>query len=290
MILLGINTSGLVHFGNYLTLINPVLKIKKKNIFLADLHCLSKNNHFLNINLNKLVSCFVFKSFFKNNLFFYQSNNKNILLLFWLISCFYNVNKTKNFLVVKDKINLTISKICYPILMCSDIISINNTYTFVGIDQFQHIELYNKITNKINNYTNTFFFKKNNFIINNKILYSYNKKKMSKSNKNDLFLFSNYKCLLLFFNKFLITLKRKKSIFNFFELITNKKINYKKPFVKNKFYIINSTYIKFLKQKLIFINYLKNLNFYFKKKKSNNVFFKNIIFNNINKIKQLLNV
>ncbi|BAF35145.1 tryptophanyl-tRNA synthetase [Candidatus Carsonella ruddii PV] len=290
MILLGINTSGLIHFGNYITLIKPVLKIKKKNIFLADLHCLSKNKHYKNVNLNKLTSSLIFKSFFKKKIFLHQSNHKNILFLFWVISCFYNINKTKNFLIVKDKINLSIAKVCYPILMCSDIITINNFFTFIGIDQIQHIELYNKIVNKISKYINVFFLKKNKFIINNKVLYSYNKKKMSKSNKNDLFLFSNYKNLLLFFNNFFITLKRKKSIFNFFELVTDTKISFKNSFNKNKIYIVENIYFKFLKKKLVFINLLKNLNFYLKKKKKNNSFFNNIILNNIIKIKQLFNI
>uniref|UniRef100_A0A8D8VDW6 Tryptophan--tRNA ligase n=1 Tax=Cacopsylla melanoneura TaxID=428564 RepID=A0A8D8VDW6_9HEMI len=144
MILLGINSSGLIHFGNYLSLIKPVYKYNLKKIFLADLHCFSKNICFLNVLKNKILTIFTFLSFFKNN-YFYQSFNLNILKIFWLILCFYNKNKTKFFHFFNRKKFFSLGKICYPLLMCSDIINNNNKFIFIGIDQIQHIEIYKKI-------------------------------------------------------------------------------------------------------------------------------------------------
>ncbi|WGS66605.1 hypothetical protein MEJ65_00785 [Candidatus Carsonella ruddii] len=293
MILLGINSSGLIHFGNYLSLIKPVYKYNLKKIFLADLHCFSKNICFLNVLKNKILTIFTFLSFFKNN-YFYQSFNLNILKIFWLILCFYNKNKTKFFHFFNRKKFFSLGKICYPLLMCSDIINNNNKFIFIGIDQIQHIEIYKKIKKKINFFLNTNLIKNCNFIINNKILYSYDKKKMSKSNKNDLFLFSNIIEIETFLKKFKNTKKKKKSILSFsLNIIENNYlINF---FLKNNNNIFikkmkNIIYYKFLPFKNNFFFYIKNINNIIKKINVFNNFSKNIINNNSKIIFKKLNL
>ncbi|WMC19400.1 MAG: hypothetical protein NVS85_00790 [Candidatus Carsonella ruddii] len=293
MILLGINSSGLIHFGNYLSLIKPVYKYNLKKIFLADLHCFSKNICVLNVLKNKILTIFTFLSFFKNN-YFYQSYNLNILKIFWLILCFYNKNKLKFFHFFHKKKFFSLGKICYPFLMCSDIINNNNKFIFLGIDQIQHIEIYKKIKKKINYFLNTNLIKNCNFIVNNKILYSFDKKKMSKSNKNDLFLFSNITEINIFLKKFKNTKKKKKSILNFSLSIINNNyiVNF---FLKNNNIIFinkikNILYYKFLPFKKKFFFYIKNINNVIKKLNIFNNFSKNIINNNYKNIFKKLNL
>ncbi|AFP83598.1 hypothetical protein [Candidatus Carsonella ruddii] len=292
MILLGINSSGIPHFGNFISLIKPSINNKKKRIFLADLHSICKSSNFDFLILNKIIIIATFISFFKKKIIFYQSNNKNILYFFWLISCFYNKNKIKYFHIVKNKLFISIGKICYPLLMVSDIFSNNNKYIFLGIDQIQHIELINKIIKKI-----SIYFKKNvkyNFIINNKILYSYNKKKMSKSLKNDIFIYSNYFKLLTFFNKFKFTFKKKKSLLNFFLNIiyNNKIINF---FFKNNFYIFKKKiseiiYFIFYQKKLNFFYLLKNIDYLINIVNNGNKYFNFINKFNFNFINKFINL
>ncbi|AFP83981.1 hypothetical protein [Candidatus Carsonella ruddii] len=283
MILLGINSSGIVHFGNYLSLIKPVINYNLKRIFLADLHCLSKKISFKKILNNKILIILTFLSFFKN-IYFYQSYNLNIIKLFWLILCFYNKNKVKFFNILNNKKYFSLGKICYPLLMTSDIINNNNKFLFVGLDQIQHIEIYKKIIKKINNFLNIKILKKCIFIINNKIIYSYDKKKMSKSNKNDLFIFSNLKEIDFFLKKFKNTKKKKKSVLNFILNIINNNYIINFFYKNNKNMFINKIkeilFFYFLPFKKIFHYNIKNLNFIVKKINFFNNYNKQIINNN----------
>ncbi|AQU89549.1 hypothetical protein [Candidatus Carsonella ruddii] len=284
MILIGINSSGLIHFGNYLSIIKPVFFLKNINIFIADLHSISKNISILNILKNKIILISVFLTFFKN-LYFYQSFNEKFLKFFWILLCFYNKNKMKLFHSLNNKKIISFGKICYPILMCTDIICNYNNYIFVGLDQLQHIELYKKIKKKINYLLNFKIIKNSNFIINNNILYSFDKKKMSKSNKNDLFVFSNFNQIFFFLKKFKFTKKKKKSILNFSINILNNN------FIKKIFFNLNNEkfiqkiseliYFKFLPFKKKFIFNLKNIDSLILKLNLNNKYYKNIVNNNI---------
>ncbi|WP_432781761.1 hypothetical protein V7Z24_00820 [Candidatus Carsonella ruddii] len=293
MILLGINSSGLIHYGNYISIIKPVMYYNLKRIFLADMHSLSKRILTFKIIKNKIIISLVVLSFFKN-IYYYQSINKNILKLFWLILCFYNKNKSKFFHSLNKKKFLSFGKLCYPLLMCSDIISTNNKFIFVGIDQLQHIELYKKIKNKINFFFGFNIIKKNIFIVNNKILYSYNKKKMSKTNKNSLFIFSNFKEINVFINKFKNTQKKKKSILNFSLNIINNNLIRKIFFYKNinvfKKIVLVIIHEKFVVFKKLFLLYLKNIEKNIFRINKNNYFLHNISNLNLNNLFNKINL
>lgn len=293
MILLGINSSGLIHYGNYISIIKPVIYYNLKRIFLADMHSLSKKILTFRIIKNKIIISLVILSFFKN-MHYYQSINKNILKLFWLILCFYNKNKSKFFHSLNKRNFFSFGKLCYPLLMCSDIISTNNKFIFVGIDQLQHIELYKKIKNKINFFFGFNLIKENIFIINNKILYSYNKKKMSKTNKNNLFVFSNFKEVVFFINKFKNTQKKKKSILSFSLNIINNNLIRKIFFNQNinifKKIISIIIYEKFVFFKKLFLLHLKNVEKNILKINKNNYFINNISNLNLNNLFNKINL
>ncbi|MFI4883634.1 MAG: hypothetical protein ACH6QQ_00260 [Candidatus Carsonella ruddii] len=284
MILLGISNSGYLHFGNYLSIIKPIINFKKKIFLIADLHGKCKNLNYLNLIKNKIIFISIYVSFFKK-IYFYQSYNNIFLNFFWLLLCLFKKKKINNFHSYKKYKNISIAQYCYPLLMVSDIYSINNKYIFVGIDQIQHIELYKKIIKKINFIIGKKIFFLNKFIINNKILYSYDKKKMSKTNKNELFIFSNFLEILFFLKKFKKTKKIKKSLLSFcYNIIGN--IFVKKIFFNNnnKIFIIKTTeiiYFNFLLYKKKFLNKLKYYENFIKKINLNNNYMNNIIFNNI---------
>ncbi|MFI4870009.1 MAG: hypothetical protein ACH6QM_00020 [Candidatus Carsonella ruddii] len=293
MILLGISNSGYLHFGNYLSIIKPTINLKKKIFLIADLHSKCKNLKYSNLIKYKIIFISIYISFFKK-IYFYQSYNSIFLNFFWLLLCLFKKKKIKNFHYYKKKKNITIAQYCYPLLMVSDIYSLNNKYIFVGIDQIQHIELYKKIIKKINFIIGKKIFLLNKFIINNKILYSYDKKKMSKTNKNELFIFSNFLKILFFFKKFQKTKKIKKSLLSFsYNIIENKFI--KKIFFNNnnKLFIIKITeiiYVYFLPFRKKFLNKIKNNEKMIKKINFNNKYINNIIYNNIYNLNKNINL
>ncbi|MFI4883804.1 MAG: hypothetical protein ACH6QK_00255 [Candidatus Carsonella ruddii] len=293
MILLGINNSGYLHFGNYLSIIKPTINFKKKIFLIADLHSKCKNLNYSKLIKYKIIFISIYISFFKK-IYFYQSYNYIFLNFFWLLLCLFKKKKINNFHSYKINKKISIAQYCYPLLMVSDIYSINNNYIFVGIDQIQHIELYKKIIKKINFIIGKRIFLMNKFIINNKILYSYDKKKMSKTNKNELFIFSNFLEILFFLKKFKKTKKIKKSLlffsYNIIENVFIKKIFFNN---NNKLFIIKITeiiYLFFLPYKKKFLNKIKNNNKLIKKINSNNNYINNIIFNNIFNINKNINL
>ncbi|MGK2931091.1 MAG: hypothetical protein ACSLEG_00665 [Candidatus Carsonella ruddii] len=293
MILLGISNSGNIHYGNYLSIIQPAINLKKKIFFIADLHSKCKNLNYSKLIKNKIIFISIYISFFKK-IYFYQSYNNFFLNFFWLLLCLFKKKKIKFFHHYKKNNKLSIAQYCYPLLMIADIYSFNNKYIFVGIDQIQHIELYKKIIEKINFIIGKRIFLTNKFIINNKILYSYNKKKMSKTNKNELFIFSNFLEILFFLKKFKQTKKIKKSLLSFsYNIINN--IFIKKIFFNNnnKIFIIKITemiYFKFLPYKKKFLNKLKNNEKLIKKINFNNNYINNIIFNNVYNLNKYINL
>ncbi|MGK2912770.1 MAG: hypothetical protein ACSLEI_00715 [Candidatus Carsonella ruddii] len=293
MILLGISNSGYMHFGNYLSIIQPTINLKKKIFFIADLHSKCKNLNYSKLIKNKIIFISIYISFFKK-IYFYQSYNSFFLNFFWLLLCLFKKKKINFFHYYKKNNKLTIAQYCYPLLMVTDIYSFNNKYIFVGIDQIQHIELYKKIIKKINFIIGKKIFFLNKFIINNKILYSYDKKKMSKTNKNELFIFSNFLKILFFLKKFKKTKKIKKSLLSFsYNIINN--IFIKKIFFNNnnKIFIIKITeiiYFQFLPYKKKFLNKLKNNEKFIKKINFNNNYINNIIFNNIFNLNKYINL
>ncbi|XRA05360.1 MAG: hypothetical protein ACN6LP_00690 [Candidatus Carsonella ruddii] len=293
MILLGISNSGYLHFGNYLSIIKPTINLKRKIFLIADLHSKCKNLNYSNLIKNKIIFTSIYISFFKK-IYFYQSYNSFFLKFFWLLLCLFKKKKVNCLHSYKKNNKLSIAQYCYPLLMVSDIYSVNNKFIFVGIDQIQHIELYKKIIKKINFIIGKKIFFLNKFIINNKILYSYDKKKMSKTNKNELFIFSNFLNILFFLKKFKKTKKIKKSLLSFsYNIINN--ILIKKIFFNNnnRLFLIKITeiiYYKFLSYKKKFLNKLKNNEKIIKKLNFNNNYINNIIFNNIFNLNKYINL
>ncbi|MDH3004368.1 MAG: tryptophan--tRNA ligase [Candidatus Shikimatogenerans sp. JK-2022] len=201
----GIQSNGIPHLGNFLSIILPTISLIKNNnkkkifIMIADLHSLT---NFKNNILNKeyiYINAAIWLSFninlLQKNIYFYrQSDIKEINELFWYLNCFFPFNRLKLSHKYKNNINnnYNVGIINYPILMASDILLLNINKVIIGRDQLQHIEYTRKIA-KIFNYK----FKKKIFILpkqkifNNKIIPGIDGKKMSKSLNNTINIFNN---------------------------------------------------------------------------------------------------
>ncbi|WGH26587.1 MAG: tryptophan--tRNA ligase [Candidatus Shikimatogenerans bostrichidophilus] len=322
--MVGIKSTGNPHIGNIYSVILPTISfIKKKKkkkyfyIFLADLHSIInyKNNFFFKNNIYKTAATwlsFLNLKKYKNIFFYKQSNIKEINELFWILNCFYPINRIKlfHFLKEKKKSNYNLGLINYPILMASDILLFNIKKVIIGKDQKQHIEITRKIAKIFN-----FKFKKKIFILPKykmfykKIIPGINGKKMSKSKNNIINILENKYILekqimnIKTINKplKLITYKdiKKTILYKIYKIITFSKKEefiYIKQKIKNNkigFYNIKKKLFNFIlnfysKERKKFIFYLNNKKIINKFLKKKNKRIKNNIKKKILKIKKIL--
>ncbi|XBT18681.1 MAG: tryptophan--tRNA ligase [Candidatus Shikimatogenerans sp. Tcar] len=209
IILLGIKNNGSLHIGHLLSIIYPSINFLKNNkkyillILIADLHVLTYINNIdynkkkYNNYIYKILSIFLSLEInIKKVLIYKQSDIKYILKIFWYLCNLYKFNRLKLTHIYKKYLNnINIGEFIYPILMASDIISLNVKYIFIGKDQKQHLEISKYLIKKINIKLLNYKFNIPKSFINkkfNKVL-GLDFKKMSKSNKNTINIFSNKK-------------------------------------------------------------------------------------------------
>ncbi|WXB47401.1 MAG: tryptophan--tRNA ligase [Candidatus Shikimatogenerans sp. Tmey] len=271
IILLGIKNNGSLHIGHLLSIIYPAIKFLKHNkkyillILIADLHSLtyvnniSYNKNKYNNNIYKILSIFLSLEInTKKVLIYKQSDIKYILKIFWYLCNLYKLNRLKLTHVYKKYLNnINLGEFIYPILMTSDIISLNVKYVFIGNDQKQHSEISKYLIKKINIKLLNVKFNIPKFIINNKYgkILGLDYRKMSKSYKNTINIFDKKENI-------------KKKIF---KIKTNSKklqnINIKKIYIYNIYkYLFKNNKNKFLnKCKDINYNFYKIKKFVYKK-------------------------
>ena len=217
IILTGITPSGTLHLGNYIGAIQPTINLaKEKNTetycLIADCHSLIKLSDAkcrkqyikeiaamwmsLEEQSNKLIIC-------------KQSDIPEIAELNWIINTVTPkglINRShayKNIVDVNDKNGkgnnnkpITMGLFNYPMLMAADIISFDADIIPTGKDQLQHIEITCNIINKLNSIYNTLIkypkASKNNI----QTIIGLDGKKMSKSYKNTIPLFTTEQKLL----------------------------------------------------------------------------------------------
>ncbi|XBT18179.1 MAG: tryptophan--tRNA ligase [Candidatus Shikimatogenerans sp. Tser] len=298
LVLLGIKNNGTIHIGHLFSIIYPAIKFIKKNkkyillVLIADLHNLTYfnkknyNKKKYKENIYKILSIFLSFEINLKKIFFYkQSDTKKLLDIFWFLNNLYKFNRLKLAHRYKSTYNINIGEFIYPILMASDIISLNIKYVFIGNDQKQNLEitkiLIKALNNKIIN-NKKFYIPK--FLINKKFnkVIGIDGRKMSKSYKNTINVFDKknkikrkifkiktnsnkiqnikdlkklyiYKLYKYFFNKKInILFYNKKNIYNFYKI---KNILYNK--ILNKFKFKRQKYFFYLKNKKILKNILK---------------------------------
>jgi len=160
-VLTGIQPSGDLHIGNYFGSIKQMVDAQKENetfAFIANYHAMSSGNggealakltmqtatDFLSLGINP-----------EKSTFWVQSDSKEVLELYWILSAFTPMGLLERAHSYKDKtakgISANHSLFSYPVLMAADILLYSPDIIPVGKDQIQHVEIARDIAVKFNN-------------------------------------------------------------------------------------------------------------------------------------------
>ena len=215
-ILTGITTSGSPHLGNYVGAIKPSLEkikeSKKSFLFLADYHSLIKQQDPLLTHKSSLeiasawLACGLDP---KKTCFYRQSKVPQIMELNWILSNATSkglLNRAHAYKAAQDlnskkKVKdldkgITAGLFNYPVLMAADILIFDADTVPVGSDQKQHIEMTRDIAARFNYlYGETFKIPEAYISKNIPLLLGTDGRKMSKSYKNYIELFSEEEAL-----------------------------------------------------------------------------------------------
>lgn len=204
-LLTGMQSTGIPHLGNLLSVIFPTIslinnKLFTSYIFIADLHSFTniKDPDLLRLNTYRVAAAWLASGLNHNKVIFYkQSDVPEVTELYWYFNCLYPYQRLKLVHSFKDKIkDLNNGIFTYPILMAADILLYNAEIITVGKDQLQHIEITRKIANYFNKKIKKLFILPKAKII-DKFMYvpGIDGKKMSKSKKNTIDVFSEQKII-----------------------------------------------------------------------------------------------
>jgi tryptophanyl-tRNA synthetase len=159
-VLSGIQPSGVLHIGNYLGMIQPMVASQETSdlfCFIADLHSLTSvfdaQRHFDLTNEAILDLCALGIDPDKS-VFWVQSDVPEVTELTWYLNTVTPVGLLERCHSYKDKIakNLPANNglFSYPVLMAADILMYQSDVVPVGKDQKQHVEVARDIAIKFN--------------------------------------------------------------------------------------------------------------------------------------------
>lgn len=204
-ILTGLQPSGNLHIGNYFGAIKPILEAQDEDmfIFIADYHAMTSSQNGENLRANKLKIAAAFLALGvkpENCTFWLQSDVKEVLELYWILSQFTPMGLLERAHSYKDKIAKGIGAnhglFSYPVLMAADILLYDSELVPVGKDQIQHIEIARDIAMKINNeWGEIFILPEAKMSEEVAVVPGTDGAKMSKSYKNTIELFADEKAL-----------------------------------------------------------------------------------------------
>ncbi len=169
-ILTGIQPSGKLHIGNYFAAIKPIIDLQNSNedneifAFIANYHALSGGANLDELKENTIEIAIDYLSLGLNpnkTIFWVQSQVKEVLELYWILSKYTPVGLLERAHSYKDKVSKGIAPnhalFSYPVLMAADILLYDANKVPVGKDQIQHLEMTRDIAIKFNNeHGNTF--------------------------------------------------------------------------------------------------------------------------------------
>lgn len=164
----GITATGKLTLGNYLGVIKDLVKLQNEfnmYVFVADLHAITTyiEPSLLKRNKNDIFALYLACGLdIEKVTIFFQSDVVAHSQLNWIITTQTTMGELSRMTQFKDKTQKMIIKqsngtetiptglFVYPALMCSDIILYNPDFVLVGVDQKQHLELAQKIVQRIN--------------------------------------------------------------------------------------------------------------------------------------------
>ncbi len=157
----GIQPSGDLHIGNYFGSIKQMVDAQKENdtfAFIANYHAMSSGNGGERLAELTMQTATDFLSLGidpKKSTFWVQSDVKDVLELYWVLSAFTPMGLLERAHSYKDKtakgIAANHSLFSYPVLMAADILLYSPDIIPVGKDQIQHVEIARDIAIKFNN-------------------------------------------------------------------------------------------------------------------------------------------
>lgn len=159
-LLSGIQSSGVLHVGNYYGMMKPAIELQEKGeayYFIADYHSMTS---ITDPDLRRRYTADAALDFLALGLdpdkavFFRQSDVPEVTELTWLLSTVTPMGLLERCHSYKDKIAKGISPnhglFAYPVLMASDILIYDSNVVPVGRDQKQHVEVTRDIAIKFN--------------------------------------------------------------------------------------------------------------------------------------------
>ncbi len=160
-VLTGIQPSGDLHIGNYFGSIKQMVEAQKNNetfAFIANYHAMSSGNGGEKLAGLTMQTATDFLSLGidpEKSTFWVQSDVKEVLELYWILSAFTPMGLLERAHSYKDKtakgIAANHSLFSYPVLMAADILLYSPDIIPVGKDQIQHVEIARDIAIKFNN-------------------------------------------------------------------------------------------------------------------------------------------
>ncbi|MCR4942616.1 MAG: tryptophan--tRNA ligase [Campylobacter sp.] len=159
--LTGLQPSGKLHLGNYFASIKQMLKAQESEdmfMFIANYHAMTSVSDAKTLRQNTLDAAAAFLALGidpEKCTFWVQSDVKEVLELYWILSQYTPMGLLERAHSYKDKIAKGISAnhglFSYPVLMAADILLYNTDVVPVGKDQIQHVEIARDIAMKFNN-------------------------------------------------------------------------------------------------------------------------------------------
>lgn len=160
-ILTGLQPSGNLHIGNYFGSLRQMLQAQNNSdmfIFIANYHAMTSNKdgELLKENTKNIAAAYLALGIEPNSCTFWlQSDVKEVLELYWILSQFTPMGLLERAHSYKDKIakglNAHHGLFSYPVLMAADILLFDSNIIPVGKDQIQHVEIARDIALKVNN-------------------------------------------------------------------------------------------------------------------------------------------
>ncbi|MCW1360380.1 tryptophan--tRNA ligase [Campylobacter sp. CCS1377] len=160
-VLTGLQPSGDLHIGNYFGAIKQMIEAQNENemfMFIANYHAMTSSQDGEKLKQNSLKAAAAFLSLGidpNKSVFWLQSDVKEIVELYWILSQFTPMGLLERAHSYKDKIakglNASHGLFSYPVLMAADILLFNTQIVPVGKDQIQHVEIARDIALKVNN-------------------------------------------------------------------------------------------------------------------------------------------
>jgi len=160
-VLTGIQPSGDLHIGNYFGSIKQMVEAQNESqtfAFIANYHAMtsvSEGRRLSELTMQCATDFLALGIDPQKSVFWVQSDVKEVLELYWVLSSFTPMGLLERAHSYKDKtakgIAANHSLFSYPVLMAADILLFGSEVIPVGKDQIQHVEIARDIAIKFNN-------------------------------------------------------------------------------------------------------------------------------------------